>query len=81
MLQTVGTVVIIVGLVFMLAGLVVAIGEFRSRRTLGPTQFVKELRLLVVAIADKRLSLLLFTFGILLIMLGGVIAGVAGFTV
>lgn len=76
----VGSAVILVGLLLILAGLAMAWGEYKQGRSLGGTEFVQALRDLVVAIAGKRGSLILLTFGTLLVFLGGVIAGVGGLT-
>ncbi len=75
----VGVTVIAVGIILILVGVAIAWGE--SKRLLGVkelTGFVNALTELVKAIADKRLSLSLFVFGTLLIVIGGVIAGVGG---
>jgi hypothetical protein len=79
-MQVVGSVVIGVGLLMILVGVVMAWREYRINRQLGPTDFVNALKDLVIALANTRPSLALFAFGTLLVFLGGIMAGVAGFT-
>jgi hypothetical protein len=74
-----GIVVIGVGVLLTLLGAIVAWGEFRQRRRMGvATGFLKALTEFVRVVADKRPSLGLMAFGVLLVFLGGVIAGVSG---
>ncbi len=76
-IEIVGVVVIGIGLALVVLGMVLAWGEYKQRKTLGPTEFVKAVRELVVAIAESnRPSLGCFAFGTILIVLGGIIAGV-----
>ena len=79
-MQFVGIAVIIVGLILILLGVVFAWGEFQQRRTLGATEFVQAIRDLVIAIGQSRnsASIACFSFGTILVVIGGVIAGVAG---
>lgn len=75
--QIAGLVVIGVGLALIVLGMVFAWREYQQRRTLGPTKFVKEVRKLVVAIAESdRPSLGCFAFGTILVLVGGIISGV-----
>ena len=79
-LQSTGIVVIGVGVIFMLIGGSLALSEYRKRRKLGgATEFLKALTEFVRAVADKKPSLVFMAFGVLLIFLGGVIAGAGGF--
>jgi uncharacterized membrane protein len=74
-----GISVIAVGLLLILLGMVLAWGEYKQRRTLGATDFVREVKDLVVAIAESdRPSLGCFAFGTILVLIGGIIAGVGG---
>lgn len=74
-----GVVVIAVGLIFMLVGLVAGWREAKRKGLLSPvSSFVDALTKLLIAAAGQPLSTVLFTFGILLIFLGGIIAGVSG---
>ena len=76
-----GLAVIGVGLLFMLVGLFAAWGEARKRGELGGASgFVEALAKLVEALSGQRTSLVLFTFGTLLVFLGGVILGVGALT-
>lgn len=76
LMSYVGISVIAVGLVLVLIGAGMAL---REGGILGEaSDFVDSLTNLVHEIADKRPSLALFTFGTLLVFLGGIIAGVAG---
>ena len=76
-----GVVVIGVGLLFMIFGLFVGWNEAKDSGKLSPvSDFVDSLSQLINAIADKKFSTILFSLGILLIFLGGVIAGVGGLT-
>jgi len=78
-MQVVGIVVIAVGLLLILLGMVFAWGEYKDRKTLGPTEFVQAIRDLVVAIAEsKKPSLACFAFGTILVVIGGIISGVSG---
>lgn len=78
-MQIVGIVVIAVGLLLILLGMVFAWGEYKQRKTLGPTEFVKAIKDLVVAIAEsERPSLACFAFGTILVVIGGIISGVSG---
>lgn len=78
----VGVAVIAVGLIFMLFGLFVGWREAKKKGKLGKlnlvSDFVNSLKGLIRALADESFSTVLFTFGILLIFLGGVIAGAGG---
>jgi hypothetical protein len=75
--QITGIVVIGVGLVLIILGMVLAWGEYKQRKTLGPTDFVKAVSDLVIAIADSgRPSLGCFAFGTILVLIGGIISGV-----
>lgn len=77
----VGVVVIAVGLILMLVGVAIAWQEWQdSRRRLGPTEFVNSLAALLKALAGQPTSTALFAFGTLLVFLGGIIAGVGGFS-
>jgi hypothetical protein len=74
-----GISVIVVGLLLILLGMVLAWGEYKQRRTLGATDFVRAVKDLVVAIAESdRPSLGCFAFGTILVLIGGIIAGVGG---
>ena len=74
-----GIAVIITGLLLILLGIFFAWGEYKQRRTLGPTDFVRAVKDLVVAIAEAdRPSLGCFAFGTILVLVGGIIAGVGG---
>jgi hypothetical protein len=79
-LETVGIVVIFVGLLMILVGVIISWQEFRQSRTLGVTSFVQALKDLVLAVANKGPSLMLLAFGTLLVFLGGVFAGAGGLT-
>jgi len=75
LIEYVGVSVIGVGLVLMLVGVIIVWGE--SRQQLGlASDFVDCLAKLLEALADKCQSTVLFTFGTLLVFLGGLIAGV-----
>ncbi|HZN73982.1 MAG TPA: hypothetical protein VFC00_20125 [Micromonosporaceae bacterium] len=86
MIQAVGLIVTGIGLLMIVVGLVMAWGEYRARRsTLGPSDVVnalagliRELRLLLNSLGDKPPSLVLFTFGFLLVVVGAIIAGLGG---
>lgn len=76
-----GLVVIGVGLLLVLAGLGMIWAEFRNAQNLGGTSdLVGKLADLIRALAGQPRSTVLFSFGFLLIFLGGVIAGVGGLT-
>jgi hypothetical protein len=77
-----GLATISVGLLLVVMGMCFAWREFKERRTLNgdAADFVKSLSELVKALSGQPRSLLCFTFGSLLIFLGGVIAGVSGLT-
>lgn len=79
-MMSVGIVVIVGGVLMVLVGVVMSWAEFRQRRTLGVTGFVQALAELVRALASQPTSTVLFTFGTLLIVLGGGIAGVGSLT-
>jgi hypothetical protein len=72
--------VIIVGLVLELAGVAMVWREYSdSRRKLGGAAgFVDSLTKLLAELARHPRSTVLFTFGTLLVFLGGLIAGVGG---
>lgn len=76
-----GLVVMGVGTILVLVGIGFSWSEYRKDKELGPSGFVQALADLVKAIAGQPRSIVCFTFGTLLIFLGGVIAGVAGLTV
>ncbi|RIT44612.1 hypothetical protein [Mycobacteroides abscessus] len=79
-LQITGIAVIGVGVLLVLFGVGFAWGEFQANRKLdgGATEFVKALTALVKALAKQPRSVVCFTFGTLLIFLGGLISGVTG---
>lgn len=71
-----GLAVVAVGLTMMLAGTAMALGELRRAGRLGAaSDFVDALARLVKALAGQRSSVVLFTFGTLLVFLGAVILG------
>lgn len=78
-ISTAGIAVVTAGLLLIVLGMFFAWGEYRQRRTLGTTDFVRAVRDLVVAIAEAdRPSLSCFAFGTILVLIGGIIAGVGG---
>jgi hypothetical protein len=79
-LSIVGIAVIAVGLLLIIEGGILAWGEYKQRKTYsGAAEFVTAVKDLVVAIAESgRASLGCFAFGTILVLLGGVIAGVGG---
>lgn len=76
-----GLVIIGLGFILFLVGIYFAWSEFEHTKTLGPSKFVAALADLIRAIAGQPKSVILFTFGTLLIFLGGIIAGVSGLAV
>lgn len=81
-IEYIGASVIIVGLILMLAGVVMVWREWRRARTLSEAaEFVNALTDLLKALGGKPTSTVLFTFGTLLVFLGGLIAGVGGLSV
>lgn len=76
----VGLVVMAAGVLMVLVGIVMAWEEFQSTKTLGAAGFLEQLANLLKALAGQPKSVVLFTFGTVLIFLGGVIAGVSGLT-
>lgn len=79
MVINIGVIVIAVGLVFMLFGLYVGWRENKGLLGVG-SDFMDSLRQLLPVLEGQPFSTVLFTFGILLIFLGGIIAGVGGLT-
>jgi uncharacterized membrane protein len=76
-----GLVVLAVGTILVLTGIFFSFAEYQNDKELdGPEGFVKALTGLVKALSGEPRSTVCFTFGTLLIFLGGVIAGVAGLT-
>lgn len=75
-----GLVIIGTGILLVLIGTLMAWQEFKAARTLGVTSFVEKLAELLRALAGQPTSTVLFTFGVLLIFLGGAIAGAGGLT-
>ena len=74
-----GIVVICAGILLVLLGMFFALDEYKQRKTLGPADFVRAVKELVVAIAEAdRPSLACFSFGTILIVIGGIISGVSG---
>lgn len=74
-----GIVVIAVGLLLIIEGGILAWGEYKRRKTYGATDFINAVKDLVVAIAESgRPSLGCFAFGTVLVLIGGIIAGVGG---
>jgi hypothetical protein len=75
----VGIIVIGVGILLIFLGMFFALDEYKQRRTLGPADFVRAVKELVVAIAESgKPSLACFSFGTILIVIGGIISGVSG---
>ena len=71
-----GLACVFVGLLMMLAGIVAALGEARRRGTLSDaTDFIGKLAKLVEVLSEQRTSIVLFTFGTLLVFLGGLFLG------
>jgi hypothetical protein len=78
-MRVAGIVVIGVGILLILSGLFFAWDEYKQRKTLGSADFVRAVRDLVVAIAESgKPSLACFSFGTVLIVIGGIISGVSG---
>jgi hypothetical protein len=76
-----GLAIIFVGLLMMLAGIVAALGEARRRGTLSTvSDFIDKLAKLVEVLSEQRTSIVLFTFGTLLVFIGGIVLGVTGLT-
>jgi len=76
-----GLVILGVGTALMIAGIFFSFAEYQKDKELsGPTDFVNALAGLIKALSGQPRSTVCFTFGTLLIFLGGVIAGVAGLT-
>lgn len=79
LVQYVGVFVILVGLVLVLVGVVMVWQDWRASRSLSQgSDFVTALAELLEALAGKPPSTVLFTFGTLLVFLGGIIAGAQG---
>jgi hypothetical protein len=78
-LRITGIVVIGVGILLVLLGAFFALDEYKQRRKLGSADFVRAVKELVVAIAESgKPSLAFFSFGTILIVIGGIISGVSG---
>lgn len=73
-----GLAVIAVGLLLVLFGIVFAWGEYKREKTLGATEFVEALANLLKALAGQPRSVYCFTFGTILIFVGGIMCGVSG---
>ena len=77
-MQVWGAAIIVVGVSLIVQAGILAWGEYRERRTLGATGFVRAVRDLVVTIAESNsASLGCFVFGTVLVVVGGAIS-VAG---
>jgi hypothetical protein len=77
LIEYVGISIILVGLVLMLVGVIFALREAGGVLG-GAADFVDALTRLLRALAGRPQSTVLFTFGTLMVFLGGLIAGVSG---
>jgi hypothetical protein len=76
-----GLVILGLGAILVLVGVFFSFAEYQKDKELnGPEGFVNALAGLIKALSGEPRSTVCFTFGTLLIFLGGVIAGVAGLT-
>jgi hypothetical protein len=73
-----GVVVIAVGLILMLVGVAITWKDYRAAKDLGPAKFLEKLSEFAVIMAKSPPNIVLFSFGTLLVFLGGIIAGVGG---
>jgi hypothetical protein len=76
-----GLVILGIGAVLIIFGIFFSLAEYKKEKELGDAaSFVDSLAGLVKAISGQPRSVVFFTFGTLLIFLGGIIAGVSGLT-
>jgi hypothetical protein len=73
-----GLATVAVGLAMMLGGLLVALRKARRDGELGASDFVSSVAELVGALSGQNTSLVLFSFGTVMVFLGGLLLGVAG---